>query len=385
MSETFLRDVSNKAQAAAPPGAGEKRAGAARRPAEVDPASEECERAANEALSAVGFFFFGGRASGARPDDSDAEEEEEEGQGAGDAREAGVRLRRCPPEDAAVTAECIFQMCKQRQKDLEFREAAADAQRRMCSDVQLAEARCAKLERRLEQKERELSCMSRQLNETEEQAGAEIEKLRRERSELAKVQAQQRQRQAQLVHESKKHERAYSKLQEKLGSLLSSSDKGGLAGTGRAPEKLIGCGGAAAGGSRSRSIGAANRASSSSASQQEFYRNIVGTYETKQRELVLENGDLRASLRALEAEHRQLMNEMMTMEAEHEAHVQAVTGEDGLPISISEIASMRHELRALKLRERGMEDEDGIEDEPPEYDAEDEDEDEDGDDEVSLM
>ena len=54
--------------------------------------------------------------------------------------------------------------------------------------------------------------------------------------------------------------------------------------------------------------------SSNASSTNAFYRSVVGSYEQKQRELVLENGDLKVQVRTMEVENRKLMNSLMEME-----------------------------------------------------------------------
>ncbi|GFQ03593.1 afadin- and alpha-actinin-binding protein [Phtheirospermum japonicum] len=188
----------------------------------------------------------------------------------------------------------LFANDPQRQRDVEFRESANEQRQRLLSDISRLEARVERLEAQLSGKDREIAAMTR----TEAKAAAafkhQIDKLQQERDEYQKMVLGNQQARTQQIHEMKKKEKEYIKLQERLNQVINEKKKESR--SGMEIMNLLQKEG------RQRGTWNAKKADS------DFYKKIVDAYETKNQELVAENADLRALLRSMQVDMREFLN-----------------------------------------------------------------------------
>lgn len=198
------------------------------------------------------------------------------------------------PVSIARTCNCIYALLQQRQRDIEFRESANEQRQRLLSDISRLEAKVERLEGQLSAKDREIATITR----TEAKAAAafksQIEKLQQERDEFQRMVIGNQQVRTQQIHEMKKKEKEYIKLQERLNQVLMEKKKESR--SGMEIMNLLQKEG------RQRGTWNAKKADN------DFYKKIVDAYEAKNQELVAENADLRALLRSMQADMRDFLN-----------------------------------------------------------------------------
>ncbi|KAK1322645.1 hypothetical protein QJS10_CPA02g01487 [Acorus calamus] len=176
------------------------------------------------------------------------------------------------PVSIARTCNCIYSLLQQRQRDIDFRESSNEQRQRSLSDISRLEAKVERLEGQLAVKDRELATLTR--NGAKAKAGfkAQIEKLQQERDEFQRMVIGNQQVRTQQIHEMKKKEKEYIKLQERLNQVLVEKKK-------------------------------------ESRSGMEIMNLLqVDAYELKKQELMAENADLRALLRSMQMDMRGFLN-----------------------------------------------------------------------------
>ncbi|KAM7469288.1 hypothetical protein LguiA_007471 [Lonicera macranthoides] len=198
------------------------------------------------------------------------------------------------PVSIARTCNCIYSLLQQRQRDIEFRESANEQRQRLQSDISRFEAKVERLESQLSAKDREIATITR--TEAKAAAGlkAQIEKLQQERDEFQRMVIGNQQVRTQQIHEMKKKEKDYIKLQERLNQVLMEKKKESR--SGMEIMNLLQKEG------RQRGTWTGKKADN------DFYKKIVDAYEAKNQELVAENADLRALLRSMQVDMRDFLN-----------------------------------------------------------------------------
>ncbi|XP_057787198.1 uncharacterized protein LOC131004508 [Salvia miltiorrhiza] len=198
------------------------------------------------------------------------------------------------PVSVARTCNCIHALLQQRQRDVEFRESANEQRQRLLSDISRLEAKVERLESQLSAKDREIASMTR----TEAKATAafrtQIDKLQQERDEFQKMVLGNQQVRTQQIHEMKKKEKEYVKLQERLNQVVMEKKKESR--SGMEIMNLLQKEG------RQRGTWTGKKADT------DFYKKIVDTCEAKNQELMAENADLRTLLRSMQADMREFLN-----------------------------------------------------------------------------
>ncbi|KAK6942043.1 Afadin/alpha-actinin-binding, partial [Dillenia turbinata] len=198
------------------------------------------------------------------------------------------------PISIARTCNCIYSLLQQRQRDIEFRESANDQRQRFLSDISRLEAKVERLEAQLAAKDRELATITRTEAKSAAAFKAQIEKLQQERDEFQRMVIGNQQVRTQQIHEMKKKEKEYIKLQEKLNQVLMEKKKESK--SGMEIMNLLQKEG------RQRGTWNGKKADN------DFFKKIVDAYEVKNQELIQENADLRASLRSMQADMRDFCN-----------------------------------------------------------------------------
>lgn len=207
---------------------------------------------------------------------------------------ASLDLFASDPVSIARTCNCIYALLQQRQRDIEFRESSNDQRQRLQSDMSRLEAKVERLEAQVAAKDREIATITRTEAKAAAAFKAQIEKLQQERDEFQKMVIGNQQVRTQLIHEMKKKEKEYIKLQEKLNQVLMEKKKESK--SGMEIMNLLQKEG------RQRGTWNGKKVDS------DFYKMIVDSYGLKQRELMAENADLRALLRSMEMEMRDFLN-----------------------------------------------------------------------------
>ncbi|XVF34209.1 hypothetical protein REPUB_Repub18cG0039100 [Reevesia pubescens] len=198
------------------------------------------------------------------------------------------------PISIARTCNCIYSLLQQRQRDIEFRESANEQRQRLLSDISRLEAKVERLDAQLQAKDREIATITRTEAKSTAAFKAQIEKLQQERDEFQRMVIGNQQVRTQQIHEMKKKEKEYIKLQERLNQVLMEKKKESR--SGMEIMNLLQKEG------RQRGTWNGKKADN------DFYKKIVDAYEAKNQELMAENADLRALLRSMQVDMRDFCN-----------------------------------------------------------------------------
>ncbi|XP_011623839.1 afadin- and alpha-actinin-binding protein isoform X1 [Amborella trichopoda] len=198
------------------------------------------------------------------------------------------------PVSIARTCNCIYALLQQRKRDIDFRESSNEQRQRLLSDISRLEAKAERLEAQLASKDRELASLTRQEAKAAASFKAQIDKLQQERDEFQRMVIGNQQVRTQQVHEMKKKEKEYIKLQERLNQVLMEKKKESR--SGMEIMNLLQKEG------RQRGTWNGKKADG------DFYKMIVDAYEVKKQELMAENADLRALLRSMQGDMRDFLN-----------------------------------------------------------------------------
>ncbi|KAL8460183.1 hypothetical protein ACS0TY_031912 [Phlomoides rotata] len=198
------------------------------------------------------------------------------------------------PVSVARTCNCVHSLLQQRQRDIESRETANEQRQRHLSDISRLEAKVERLEVQLSSKDRDIATMTRMEAKSTAAFKAQIDKLQQERDEFQKMVLGNQQVRTQQVHEMKKKEKEYIKLQERLNQVLMEKKKESRSGM-----EIM---------SLLQKEGRQRGTWNGKKTDNDFYKKIVDAYEAKNQELVAENADLRALLRSMQADMREFLN-----------------------------------------------------------------------------
>ncbi|KAI3902600.1 hypothetical protein MKW92_003181 [Papaver armeniacum] len=198
------------------------------------------------------------------------------------------------PISIARTCNCMYSLLQQRQRDIDFRESTNEQRQRLLSDMSRLEAKVERLEAQVAVKDRELATLTRKEAKAAATFKAQIDKLQQERDEFQRMVIGNQQVRTQQIHETKKKEKEYIKLQERLNQVLMEKKKESK--SGMEIMNLLQKEG------RQRGTWNGKKADS------DFYKMIVDAYEVKKKELMAENADLRALLRSMQMDMREFLN-----------------------------------------------------------------------------
>ncbi|KAK4797993.1 hypothetical protein SAY86_030319 [Trapa natans] len=198
------------------------------------------------------------------------------------------------PVSIARTCNCIYSLLQQRQRDIEFRESANDQRQRLFSDISRLEAKVERLDSQIQAKDREIATITRTEAKNTAHFKAQIDKLHQERDEFQRMVIGNQQVRTQQIHEMKKKEKEYMKLQERLNQVLMEKKKESKSGI--EIMNLLQKEG------RQRGTWNGKKADT------DFYKKIVDAYEAKNQDLMAENNDLRALLRSMQTDMRDFLN-----------------------------------------------------------------------------
>ncbi|KAK1567158.1 hypothetical protein Q3G72_008768 [Acer saccharum] len=207
---------------------------------------------------------------------------------------ASLDLFNNDPVSIARTCNCIYSLLQQRQRDVEFRESANDQRQRLLSDISRLEAKVERLEGQLQAKDREIATITRTEAKATAAFKSQIEKLQQERDEFQRMVIGNQQVRTQQIHEMKKKEKEYIKLQERLNQVLMEKKKESR--SGMEIMNLL------------QKEGRQRGTWNGKKTDNDFYKKIVDAYEAKNQELMAENTDLRALLRSMQVDMRDFLN-----------------------------------------------------------------------------
>ncbi|CAM6022465.1 unnamed protein product, partial [Sphagnum balticum] len=206
---------------------------------------------------------------------------------------SALNLLSADPASVVRTCNCIYAMLQQRQRDVEYRETANDTRLRLMSDISRLENKVERLTDQLSGKERVLQALESKDQKMTAALKTQLEKLQQERDEFQRMVISTQQVRAQQTHELKKKEKEYVKLQERLNQVLMEKKESK---TGIEIMNLLQKEG------RQRGTWNTKKADG------DLYKMIVDAYEAQKQELVAENAELRALLRSMQVDMRDLLN-----------------------------------------------------------------------------
>ncbi|KAG6698795.1 hypothetical protein I3842_08G036500 [Carya illinoinensis] len=212
------------------------------------------------------------------------------------------------PVSVVRTCNCLYSLLQQRQRDVEFRDSASEQRQRqvlwpqslLLLDLSRLEAKVERLEAQLQAKDRERATITRTEAKASAAFKAQIEKLRQERDEFQRMVHGNQQAKTQQIHEMKKKEKEYFKLQERLNQV--SMEKKKESRSGMEIMNLLQKEG------RQRGTWNGKKANN------DFYKKIVDAYEAKNQELMEENADFKgiitvnAGIMGLQMDTRDFLN-----------------------------------------------------------------------------
>ncbi|CAL5011357.1 unnamed protein product [Urochloa decumbens] len=208
---------------------------------------------------------------------------------------ASLDLFATDPVSIARTCNCIYALLQQRQRDIEFRDSTNDLRQRMQSDISRLEAKIERMDAQLVAKDRELATLTRTEAKNTAALKSQIDKLQQERDEFQKMVIGNQQVRTQQIHEMKKKEKEYIKLQEKLNQVLMEKKKESSR-SGMEIMNLL------------QKEGRQRGTWNGKKNDNDYYKMIADAYEAKKQELMQENADLRALLRSTQMELREFLN-----------------------------------------------------------------------------
>ncbi|KAH9557614.1 hypothetical protein CY35_07G093500 [Sphagnum magellanicum] len=185
---------------------------------------------------------------------------------------SALNLYSSEPASIVRTCNCIYSMIQQRQRDIEYRETANDTRQRLMSDMSRLEAKVERLTDQLASKERELQALTSKEQKAAAANRAQLARLQHEKDEFQRMVISTQQVRIQQMHELKKKEKDFIKLQERLNQVLLERKKE-----------------------------VKNSMDMLSSLQ-------VDAYEAQKQELITENTDLRNMLRSMQGDMRDSLN-----------------------------------------------------------------------------
>ncbi|KAL9242264.1 hypothetical protein vseg_016283 [Gypsophila vaccaria] len=198
------------------------------------------------------------------------------------------------PVSVARTCNCVYSLLQQRNRDIEFRESANEQRQRLNSDIARLEAKVERLESQLVTKDKEIATITRTEAKAKAALKAQVEKLQQERDEFQRMVIGHQQVKSQQLHEMKKKEKEYIKLQERLNQVVNEKKKESK--SGMEIMNLL------------QKEGRQRGTWNGKKPDNDFYKKIVDAYEAKNQELIQENNDLRALLRTTQEDMRGFLN-----------------------------------------------------------------------------
>ncbi|OWF38122.1 afadin- and alpha-actinin-binding protein B-like [Mizuhopecten yessoensis] len=199
----------------------------------------------------------------------------------------------------------LYEIFRLHQKARRFREELENRLRRLSSETEHYQSSNHRLKNEKVQLEREIGKEQEKCRQVVIKQKSLSEKFKAEKDEVKRLQCVIRDRDGQYKHELKKKERELNKMKEKLHHLI----------TDKNPNRRMGLDIA---NSLQRADGKRSQwKTGSHDKQEEMYQLVIHNYEDKQRELMIENTDLRDCLVYMQRELGTIINHSSDVQTSH--------------------------------------------------------------------
>lgn len=222
-------------------------------------------------------------------------------------------------EDLANTFNCLYQLIRRFESETERVEELMQSERRVRNELSISEQTQARMRKDMEGKERDVGSMLIKHHKAKESYTEEIKKLQREREDLTKKVYDLSRRSVQFQHGIRKKEVEYERLQDKLRYYLAEKKR-----EAKASLEIVG---------RLKKQSLQGKTKPAARMDEDMYKMIVQAYEDKQKELLVENKDLRASLKSMQREYTQSLNRITEMEEKFERNISRIPRVSGGGVS----------------------------------------------------
>ncbi|GMH40956.1 hypothetical protein BSKO_08860 [Bryopsis sp. KO-2023] len=217
------------------------------------------------------------------------------------------------PDDIANTFNCVHYLLEKFQREQGKNEDTSSEVKRLRNELQVGENVFGRLKKDLELRERDIGTMMIKERQAESAFQEQLAAVTRDREELQKKCNNLNRRQVQFLHEIRRKESEYERLQDKLRYYLAEKKREAKAsmeivGRLRQQSQTKGKGGLALDEDLLKRGGSNKWGRSNVKLDENLVKMIVRAYEDKQKDLTMENKDLRAGLNSLQREYTQLLN-----------------------------------------------------------------------------
>ncbi|XP_064625016.1 afadin- and alpha-actinin-binding protein B-like [Lineus longissimus] len=197
--------------------------------------------------------------------------------------------------DMVVMVNNMHELLKLHQKSSRIREDLETNKQRTDNDIDHLQQHTVRLKETCKEYEREIGRFEEKERQVLNKNKSLVNKLKAEKDEVKRLLSVIAHRDAQFKHDQKKKEREINKLKERLHQQLTDKNQ----------ERRIGMDIL---NSLQRSDGKRGTWKTGSKHEEDMYRLIIGNYEEKQKELMVENDQLRQCLRELQRELISVVN-----------------------------------------------------------------------------
>ncbi|XP_002736564.1 afadin- and alpha-actinin-binding protein A-like [Saccoglossus kowalevskii] len=250
-----------------------------------------------------------------------------------------------PPDtfDIVRLINCTFELLQRHQKSMRHTEELEVRQHRNFTDLDHLHSNQTRLKDELEGSQRNIAALCEKERQLKNKNKSVIEKMKAGKEDLRKLEGILKQRDSQFKHDIKKTEKEVNKLKERVHQLL----------TDKTQERRIGMDIL---NSLQRADGKRGKwktAGQNSKHEEDMYRLIITNYEERQKELMLENQDLRESLRNMEKELVDLLNQQSPVKSNKSTSSDESEDEETASVSssVEELSTGHYQMPFDMVRE----------------------------------
>lgn len=220
------------------------------------------------------------------------------------------------PDDIANTFNCVHYLLEKFQREQGKNEDSSSEVKRLRNELQVGENVFGRLKKDLEMRERDIGTMMIKERQLEASFQEQLTAVTRDKEDLQKKCNNLNRKQIQYQHEIRRKELEYERLQDKLRYYLAEKKREAKAsmeivGRLRQQSQTKGKGGLQLDEDILKKGGAGKWGRSNVKLDENLVKMIVRAYEDKQKDLMMENKDLRTGLNSLQREYTQLLNNRM--------------------------------------------------------------------------